>query len=107
MTFTDTRHRRMHTCGQCERRFSRRSPSEEFCSLLCVRRQQYGVAVAGCLACERGKAVGCDLHQVPPVCVCDLPAPDSNDECSSCKRPYAPVYLLLREAWRTHLQGAA
>lgn len=102
MTFVDTRHNRMHTCGQCGRRFSRRKQDEEFCSHLCARRRRYGVAVEGCTACVCPNA-GCDDHQVPPVCICDTPVPDRDDECASCKRPYAPVYLPLRDAWRTHL----
>jgi hypothetical protein len=51
------------------------------------------------------------------VCVCDVPRFDGPcrcdqkrhvaGECRNCHRSADPVFAVLREAWRTHLQGAA
>jgi hypothetical protein len=52
----------------------------------------------------------CDLHAVPTVCVCAVPAPNRCGECQTCKRPYKPEvpgFDACRKAWRTQLEENA
>jgi hypothetical protein len=65
-----------------------------------------GVRADGCHECRFDPGV-CDLHQVPPVCVCDEPTPGWMNECGSCRRPYGPLFAEVRQAWRDHLAGRA
>lgn len=62
----------------------------------------------GCPTCTTTGA--CDDHQVPPVCVCDQPAPDPIGECQRCLRPYKPQvpgFNECRDAWIAQLAREA
>lgn len=58
----------------------------------------------GCPSCASTQP--CDAHQVPPVCVCTVPAPDGIGQCAHCLRPYKPSvpgFNACRQAWLDQL----
>lgn len=91
-------HRVAGSCAHCGDPLNHEQA--ETCGYACAWQLRL-VRAGGCEACA-GYRGPCDDHEVPPVCVCAVPAPNAGGECAHCHRPFKPQvpgFTECRAAW--------